>query len=226
MPPSSGTHNFVANGIVAHNSLEQDADVVMFLYRDEVYNNESPDKGSAEVIVAKHRSGPIGTKRLVFLGQYTALRQRRPRRLIARQTNRRSTPQIVVDWPTRVRSVATRSMASMPSPCAGRHEAHGVIDLQLPPPGLHRRRIVGGDVDAGDRCGHGRLGVGPPWPGPWPRSRRLRLVDRDDGATDVARVEVAAADPPAASASNTMRTPAAVTRSTRRSRSSHSKIAM
>ena len=52
-------------------SLEQDADVVMFLYRDEVYNDESPDKGSAEVIVAKHRSGPIGTKRLVWLGQYT-----------------------------------------------------------------------------------------------------------------------------------------------------------
>jgi replicative DNA helicase len=65
------THNFVANGIVAHNSLEQDADVVMFLYRDEVYHADSPDKGSAEVIVAKHRSGPIGTKRLVFLGQYT-----------------------------------------------------------------------------------------------------------------------------------------------------------
>ncbi len=52
-------------------SLEQDADVVMFLYRDEVYNQESPDKGSGEVIVAKHRAGPIGTKRLVFLGQYT-----------------------------------------------------------------------------------------------------------------------------------------------------------
>jgi replicative DNA helicase len=65
------THNFLANGIVAHNSLEQDADVVMFLYRDEVYNSESPDKGSAEVIIAKHRSGPIGTRRLVFLGQYT-----------------------------------------------------------------------------------------------------------------------------------------------------------
>ncbi len=52
-------------------SLEQDADVVMFLYRDEVYHPDSPDKGSAEVIVSKHRSGPIGTKRLVFLGQYT-----------------------------------------------------------------------------------------------------------------------------------------------------------
>ena len=52
-------------------SLEQDADVVMFLYRDEVYHPDSPDKGSAEVIVAKHRAGPIGTKRLVFLGHYT-----------------------------------------------------------------------------------------------------------------------------------------------------------
>ncbi len=52
-------------------SLEQDADVVMFLYRDEVYNAESPDKGSAEIIIAKHRSGPIGTKRLVWRGQYT-----------------------------------------------------------------------------------------------------------------------------------------------------------
>ncbi len=52
-------------------SLEQDADVVMFLYRDEVYNSESPDKGSAEVIIAKHRSGPIGMKRLAFLGAYT-----------------------------------------------------------------------------------------------------------------------------------------------------------
>jgi replicative DNA helicase len=52
-------------------SLEQDADVVMFLYRDEVYHADSPDKGSAEVIIAKHRAGPIGTKRLVFLGQYT-----------------------------------------------------------------------------------------------------------------------------------------------------------
>lgn len=52
-------------------SLEQDADVVMFLYRDEVYHPDSPDKGSAEVIVAKHRSGPIGTRRLVFLGPYT-----------------------------------------------------------------------------------------------------------------------------------------------------------
>ena len=52
-------------------SLEQDADVVMFLYRDEVYNRDSPDKASAELIIAKHRSGPTGLARLVFRGQYT-----------------------------------------------------------------------------------------------------------------------------------------------------------
>lgn len=52
-------------------SLEQDADVVMFLYRDEVYNRDSSDKGAAEVIVAKHRSGPNGVVRLVFNGAYT-----------------------------------------------------------------------------------------------------------------------------------------------------------
>lgn len=52
-------------------SLEQDADVVMFLYRDEVYNRDSTDKAAAELIVAKHRSGPIGVARLVFRGQFT-----------------------------------------------------------------------------------------------------------------------------------------------------------
>ena len=52
-------------------ALEQDADVVMFLYRDEVYNQESPDRGMAEVIVAKHRSGPVGACKLVFLDHYT-----------------------------------------------------------------------------------------------------------------------------------------------------------
>jgi len=52
-------------------SLEQDADVVLFLYRDEVYNAETQDAGIAEVIVAKHRSGPTGTVRLAWLGQYT-----------------------------------------------------------------------------------------------------------------------------------------------------------
>ena len=52
-------------------SLEQDADVVMFLYRDEVYNRESADKAVAELSIAKHRSGPTGVVRLVFRGQYT-----------------------------------------------------------------------------------------------------------------------------------------------------------
>lgn len=52
-------------------SLEQDADVVVLLYRDEVYNRESPDLGIAELIIAKHRSGPTGLVRLAFSGQYT-----------------------------------------------------------------------------------------------------------------------------------------------------------
>ena len=52
-------------------SLEQDADIVMFIYRDEVYNAESADRGTAEILVAKHRNGPTGMCRLAFLDHYT-----------------------------------------------------------------------------------------------------------------------------------------------------------
>ena len=64
-------------------ALEQDADLIFFIYRDEVYNEDSEDKGIAEISIAKHRNGAIGTKRLAFIGQYTkfanlALRTNQP----------------------------------------------------------------------------------------------------------------------------------------------------
>ncbi len=66
-----GTHNFIANGVVAHNSIEQDADVVAFIYRDDAYNPESTEKGTAEIIIAKHRTGPTAKVRLAFLEHLT-----------------------------------------------------------------------------------------------------------------------------------------------------------
>ncbi len=61
------THNFVANTAVVHNSLEQDADIVMFIYRDDAHNPNSPDRGIAEIIIAKHRNGPVGTVHLAYM---------------------------------------------------------------------------------------------------------------------------------------------------------------
>jgi len=53
-------------------ALEQDADVILFIYRDEFYNKESPEKGIAEIIIGKQRNGPIGVVKLNYFSQYTS----------------------------------------------------------------------------------------------------------------------------------------------------------
>ena len=65
-----GLHNFIADDIILHNSIEQDADLVMFVYRDEYYNEESDQQGLAEIILSKHRNGPTGLEKLSFLKRY------------------------------------------------------------------------------------------------------------------------------------------------------------
>jgi replicative DNA helicase len=67
-------HNFIANNIVVHNSIEQDADLVIMLYREEYYNPDTPDRGIAEIIITKHRNGPTGVVKLIFDPQFTRFR--------------------------------------------------------------------------------------------------------------------------------------------------------
>jgi replicative DNA helicase len=66
-----GLHNFVANGISAHNSLEQDADMVILLHREDAYEKESTRPGEADLIVAKHRNGPTRDVVVAFQGHYS-----------------------------------------------------------------------------------------------------------------------------------------------------------
>ncbi|MEZ0493824.1 replicative DNA helicase [Kineococcus sp. TBRC 1896] len=66
-----GGHNFVANGIAVHNSIEQDADMVILLHREDMYEKESPRAGEADFIVAKHRNGPTDTITVAFQGHYS-----------------------------------------------------------------------------------------------------------------------------------------------------------
>jgi replicative DNA helicase len=65
------SHNFVANGIDVHNSIEQDSDVVILLHREDAYERESPRAGEADFIVAKHRNGPTATVTVAFQGHYS-----------------------------------------------------------------------------------------------------------------------------------------------------------
>lgn len=66
-----GNHNFIANGITVHNSIEQDADMVILLHREDYYEKESTRAGEADVIVAKHRNGPTKTIAVAFQGHYS-----------------------------------------------------------------------------------------------------------------------------------------------------------
>ena len=66
-----GTHNFIADGLISHNSIEQDSDVVILLHREDAYERESPRAGEADLIVAKHRNGPTATVTVAFQGHYS-----------------------------------------------------------------------------------------------------------------------------------------------------------
>jgi len=62
-----GNHDFIANNIIVHNSIEQDADIVMFIYRPDQYEKDTVKQNVAEIIIAKHRNGPTGSIELVFM---------------------------------------------------------------------------------------------------------------------------------------------------------------
>lgn len=62
--------NYLTNHLILHNSIEQDADVVIMLYRDEYYNKDSVEKNIIEIIIAKHRNGPVGSTKLIFDPKY------------------------------------------------------------------------------------------------------------------------------------------------------------
>jgi replicative DNA helicase len=66
-----GGHNFVANGLVTHNSIEQDADMVMMIHREDMYEKESPRAGEADIMLVKHRNGPTANVTVAFQGHYS-----------------------------------------------------------------------------------------------------------------------------------------------------------
>jgi replicative DNA helicase len=69
----TGYENWIADGVVSHNSgaIEQDADMILLIYREEVYDKNTPKRGMAEINLVKHRNGEIGEFVLTFQGEYT-----------------------------------------------------------------------------------------------------------------------------------------------------------